>query len=67
MWMINCLISKSPLKYLVDIGNSICRVIENYKNQTEIQYDDKERILSILNKAKNSILDFYLTIKLFVS
>ena len=65
--MINCLISKSPLKYLVDIGNSICRVIENYKNQTEIQYDDKERILSILNKAKNSILNFYLTIKLFVS
>ena len=67
MWMINCLISQSPLKYVVDIGNSICRVIENYKNQTEIQYDDKERILSILNKAKNSILDFYLTIKLFVS
>ena len=42
-------------------------VINNYKTETDVKYDDREGVASILSSAKNSILDFYLIMKLFVS
>ena len=42
-------------------------VIDNYKTETEVKYDDRDGVVSILSRAKNSILDFYFIMKLFVS
>ena len=42
-------------------------VINNYKTETDVKYDDREGVVSILSRAKNSIFDFYLIMKLFVS
>ena len=80
--MINCLITKNPLniRYILTFGIYlytyiyiyiyiyiyVC-VINNYKTETDVKYDDREGVVSILSRAKNSILDFYLIMKLFVS
>ena len=44
----------------MDADNRIHRIIDNYKPKTETEYEDKKRVVSILNKVKNFVLDFYL-------
>ena len=50
MWMIHCLIA----------NNWIHRIIDDYKCQTKSEYEDKKRVLSILNAVKNYVVDFFL-------
>ena len=64
---------EKSIKYLVYIDiwyiyiyMCVC-VIDNYKTETEVKYDDRDGVVSILSRAKNSILDFYFIMKLFVS
>ena len=44
----------------MDVDNRMHRIIDNYKPKTETEYEDKKRVVSILNKVKNFVLDFYL-------
>ena len=51
--MIDCLISRNPLK--------ICKNIENIENETEYNDEKKQqKINSILSEIKISMLDFFL-------
>ena len=44
---------------LTNINNKISIIIENFEFKTKIEYDDKKRVASILNKIRKSKLDFY--------
>ena len=54
---------EKSIKNLSDIDNKIHRITDNYKPKTETKYEDKKRIVNILNSVKNSILDFYLNLE----
>ena len=47
------------IKNLANIANKM-NIIDDYKPKTKTEYDDKKKVVSILNEIKNSILDFYL-------
>ena len=51
---------EKSIKNFLDVDNRIHRIIDNYKPKTETEYEDIKRVVSILNKVKNFILDFYL-------
>ena len=51
---------EESIKNLSDNYNRIHRMIDNYKPKIETKYENKERVVSILNAVENSILDLYL-------
>ena len=44
---------------MVEIDDKLDMIVENYKPKTKIEYDHKKRVVSILNKIRYSMLDFY--------
>ena len=50
---------EKSIKNLSDVDSRIYRIIDYYKPTTETKYDD-EKVFSVFNAVKNSILDFCL-------
>ena len=48
------------IKNLSDVGDRIHRIKGDCIPQTKSEYEDKKRVLSILNAVKKSVVDFYL-------
>ena len=50
---------EKSIRNLVNINSKINVVIDNYKPKTNTRYENKKRVVSILNEIRKSILDFY--------
>ena len=50
---------EKSIKNLVNIDDKTNMVIDYYKPKTDTEYDDKKRVVTILNEARISMLNFY--------
>ena len=50
---------EKSIKNLVNIEDKINMIIDDYKPKIETKYDDKKRVVRILNDIRNSMLDCY--------
>ena len=51
--------SEKSIINLVNIDRKINMVVENYEPKTKVEYDNETRVISVLNKVRGSIIDFY--------
>ena len=56
----NQIIFDRSIKNLADIDNKKSIILKNYEPKTKVELEGEKRIISILNKIKYNLLDFYL-------
>ena len=52
------------IEILADIDNKKNIIVKNYQPETKVEVQDKQRIVSILNKIKYDSLDYYLDLSI---
>lgn len=51
--------SEKSIINLVNIDDKINMVVENKEPKTKVEYDNETRVISVLNKVRGSVIDFY--------
>ena len=54
------------IKNRATIEDKLNTIAQDYEPKTHVQIEDKKRVVTILNRVRNSLLDYYLDISTVV-